>query len=92
MVTAIILINCERGQVGRVAERLVDEAEISEVYSVAGAYDLVAIVRVADNEGVARLVTTTISNMPGIARTETLMAFKAYSRHDLEGLFAVGLG
>jgi DNA-binding Lrp family transcriptional regulator len=91
MVTAIILINCERGQVGKVAERLIDEAEITEVYSVAGAYDLVAIVRVPDNEGVARLVTAVISNLPGIARTETLMAFKAYSRHDLEGLFAVGL-
>ncbi|MCC7410370.1 MAG: Lrp/AsnC ligand binding domain-containing protein [Gammaproteobacteria bacterium] len=91
MVTAVILINTQRGQVTRVAEHLAERAEISEVYSVAGGFDLVAIVRVHQNEDLARLVTDTIQNLDGIDRTETLIAFKAYSRHDLDGMFSVGM-
>ena len=59
---------------------------------MAGRYDLVAMVRVSHNEDLADLVTRRVSELEGIRATETLMAFRTYSRHDLESLFAVGLG
>ncbi len=91
MVNAIILLNIARGQVNTVAQTLAELPEISEVYSVAGNYDLVAVVRVAHNDDLARLVTENIAQMDAIEHTETMLAFKAFSRHDLEGLFAIGL-
>ena len=90
MVTSIILMNVERSLVNQVAEQIADRAEISEVYSVAGTYDLVAIVRVADNDDLARLVTEHLTQVEGIIHTETMLAFRAYSRHDLEEMFAIG--
>ena len=65
--------------------------EIAEVYSVAGNFDLVAIVRVRENDDLARLVTAKLVAVEGIEETETLFAFKAYSRHDLDSLFSVGM-
>ncbi|HXH03486.1 MAG TPA: Lrp/AsnC ligand binding domain-containing protein [Candidatus Competibacteraceae bacterium] len=91
MVNAVILLNIARGRVNEIAEKLADLPEISEVYSVAGSYDLVAIVRVAHNDDLARLVTEKMAPMDGIEHTETMLAFRAYSRHDLEGLFAIGM-
>ena len=90
MVTSIILMNVERALVNDIAERLADQAEISEVYSVSGSYDLVAIVRVAHNDDLAKLVTERLTTIGGITRTETMLAFRAYSRHDLEEMFAIG--
>ena len=90
MVTSIILMNVERPLVNQVAEQLADRAGISEVYSVAGAYDLVAIVRVAHNDDLATLVTEHLTQIEGIIHTETMLAFRAYSRHDLEEMFAIG--
>ncbi len=90
MVTSIILMNVERALVNDIAERLADQAEISEVYSVSGSYDLVAIVRVAHNDDLAKLVTERLTTIDGITRTETMLAFRAYSRHDLEEMFAIG--
>ena len=90
MVTSIILMNVERALVNDVAERLADRAEISEVYSVSGSYDLVAIVRVARNEDLATLVTEHLTRVEGIVHTETMLAFRAYSRHALEEMFAIG--
>jgi DNA-binding Lrp family transcriptional regulator len=90
MVSAIVLINTERNQVNAVAEKLGEIAGITEVYSVAGEYDLVAIVRVANNDAMADVVTRRMLAVPGITRTETLIAFKAYSKHDLEGMFSIG--
>ncbi|MEM7407310.1 MAG: Lrp/AsnC ligand binding domain-containing protein [Pseudomonadota bacterium] len=91
MVNAIILMSCERDQIARIGETLAGMDEIAEVYSVAGKFDLVAIVRVAHNDDLARLVTHHMTGIDGITSTETLFAFKAYSRHDLEALFSVGL-
>jgi len=91
MLTAIVLLKVEHGRVNEVAEKLADNREISEVYSVSGTYDLIAIVRVAENEELARLVTDTIARIEGIRETETMLAFRAYSRHDLEQMFSVGL-
>jgi DNA-binding Lrp family transcriptional regulator len=87
MVTAIVLLNVERGRIGAVAEALAALPGIAEVYSVAGRYDLVAVLRVKSNEALADLVTTSIRGVPGITHTETLIAFRAYSRHDLEAIF-----
>ena len=92
MLTAIILINTERTRTIAVGEALAEMEGISEVYTVAGRYDLVAMVRVSRNEDLADLVTRRVSDLDGIRSTETLMAFRTYSRHDLESLFAVGLG
>lgn len=91
MVTAILLIRVERGKVSEVAEALAALAGISEVYSVAGRYDLVAIVRVRHTEDMANLVTSEVVKVQGIRETETLTAFRAYSRHDLEAAFSLGL-
>lgn len=89
MVTAIILINVERHRVNDIAEHLADMRAISEVYSVSGNYDLIAIVRVENNDDLAELVTNHLLKIDGIEHTETLLAFKAYSRHDLEAMFSV---
>jgi len=89
MVTAIILINTGRHKVNEIAEHLASMPAISEVYSVSGNYDLIAIVRVDDNDDLAELVTNHLLKIDGIEKTETLLAFKAYSRHDLEAMFSV---
>ena len=91
MVTAIVLIQTEHGKTNAVAESLADFPEISEVYSVGGSYDVIALVRVKRNEDIATMVTERMSGLSGIARTETLIAFKSFSRHDLERVFSVGL-
>ncbi len=89
MVTAIILINVERSRINELAEQLAGMREISEVYSVSGNYDLIAIVRVPDTDALAELVTAHLLKLDGIRKTETLLAFKAYSRHDLEAMFSL---
>ena len=90
MVSALVLINCEKGAVNQTAEALSDMKGISEVYSVAGRVDLVAIIRVADNEQLADIVTNQMLTVPGISHTETLIAFRVFSRHDLEQMFSIG--
>ncbi|WP_020506997.1 Lrp/AsnC family transcriptional regulator [Lamprocystis purpurea] len=89
MLTAIILINVERHKVNAVAECLAGRDEISEVFSVSGNYDLIAIVRVERNDQLAELVTNHLLQIDGLEKTNTLLAFKAYSRHDLEAMFAI---
>jgi DNA-binding Lrp family transcriptional regulator len=91
MVTSIILINAERNRINEVAEKLQDLEGISEVYSVSGNFDLVAIVRVKTNEDLADLVTKKMLTITGITKTETMLAFQAFSRHDLEAMFALGM-
>ncbi|MFT5394641.1 MAG: DNA-binding Lrp family transcriptional regulator [Gammaproteobacteria bacterium] len=91
MATAIILITAVRGEVTRVGEELAALPEVSEVYSVAGNFDLVALVRVPEHEDLATLATQKMPTIAGIERTETLIAFRSYSRHDLESLFSVGM-
>ncbi len=92
MVTAIALLNVERTKLNAIAEELADLAGISEVYSVSGNFDLVTIIRVKDNDDLANLITERMARVGGITHTHTMLAFQAYSRHDLEGMFAVGEG
>lgn len=91
MVTAIVLIHVEPGAVHEAAEGLAKLPGVAEVYSVAGEWDLVAILRVARNEDLADLVTDHLATVEGIAATETLIAFRAYSRFDLERMFSIGM-
>ena len=91
MVTAIVLLNVEHSKVNDVAEKLAAMDGISEVYSVGGRFDLVALIRVAANEDLADLVTNHMRSLPGIEDTETMIAFRAYSKHDLESMFSIGM-
>jgi DNA-binding Lrp family transcriptional regulator len=91
MVSAVILMVVEKAKINEVAEKLVEMPAITEVYSVAGQYDLVAIARVQDNEAIATSVTNQMLKIDAIQRTETLIAFRAFSRYNLERMFAVGM-
>jgi DNA-binding Lrp family transcriptional regulator len=91
MVTSIILINAERSKINEVAEQLAALDGISEVYSVSGNYDLIAIARVPSNDDLANLVTKKMVSIDSILKSETALAFKAFSRHDLEAMFDVGM-
>jgi DNA-binding Lrp family transcriptional regulator len=87
MVTAIILIKAERATIDRTSQDLLKVKGITEVYSVAGEFDMVAIARVRQNEDLAKLVTEDMRAIEGIARTETLIAFRQYSNFDLAAMF-----
>ncbi len=90
MVSAIVLIECQKGSINQTAEALAEMKGITEVYSVAGRVDLVAIIRVSNNEQLADIVTSHLLTIPGILRTETLIAFRVFSKHDLEQMFSIG--
>ena len=87
MATAIVLLSVEAERTNQIAESLAEIPGVSEVYSVAGAFDLVVVIRVQGNEELADLVTVRIRGVPGIKTSQTLIAFRAYSRHDLDSLF-----
>jgi DNA-binding Lrp family transcriptional regulator len=87
MVTALVLINTTRNRVNDVAELLAEIDGVTEVYSVAGKYDLIALLRVPSNEAMADLVTRHILEVDGIESSETLLAFRVHSKFDLASLF-----
>lgn len=91
MVTSIILINAERTKINEVAEKLAEMEGISEVYSVSGKYDLIVVARVKTNDDLASLVTKKLLTIDAILKSETMLAFKAFSRHDLEAMFNIGM-
>ena len=90
MVTAIILMKVTRERINETAQELSDIGGISEVFSVSGGYDLIAITRVKDNDELAELVTGKMLKVKGITDSQTMLAFRTYSKHDLEGMFSVG--
>src|SRR5215212_6123776 len=90
LVTAIVLVTCEVDQTPETAQALADLEGVSEVYSVAGDWDLVAIVRVGGHDDLAATVTEHIRKVHGVASTRTLIAFRTYSRHDLDEMFSIG--
>lgn len=90
MVTAIVLIDVGHGHVNEVAEQIVEMPGVSEVYSVGGRYDLVAVIRVRTNDEMATVVTSNMMQLDDIENTETLIAFRAYSKHDLDRMFSIG--
>lgn len=90
MISAIVLINTAQGRTQEVAQALIDIPGVTEAYSVAGPYDLVAIARVRHHDDLADLVATRIQNLPGILHTNTLIAFQAYSQRSLEAMWDLG--
>ncbi len=91
MVTGIVLMNLERDKINAAAEKVTQIDGITEVFSVGGRYDLVAVIRARDNEQLADIVTDKMLKVDGITKSETMIAFKVYSRHDLERMFSIGL-
>ena len=91
MVHAIVLLEVERDKINTIAERLVDMKGISEVYSVAGRYDLAVIVRVKNNDELAEAVTGQMLKLEGITKSETLISFRVHSKYELERIFSVGM-
>jgi DNA-binding Lrp family transcriptional regulator len=90
MTHAIVLIGAERGVLASLGGELAGIEGVAEAYSVTGDWDFVAILRLRRQEQLAELVTGRISQLPGVTRTQTMVAFEAYSRHDLEALFSLG--
>lgn len=91
MITAIVHISAEVSQIPEVAQAIADIDGVSEVYSVTGPIDLIALVRVRSHEDIANVVADRINKVPGVRETETHIAFRTYSRHDLEAAFSLGL-
>ena len=91
MITTIVLIKADPKTLTQAATRIAGFEGVQEVYSVSGEWDLVAIVRVAAYERIAEVVTHQIASVPGIERTMTLTAFRAYSRKDLEQAWDIGV-
>ena len=90
MTHAIVLINAEREYLTRLGGHLAEVDGVAEAYSVTGEWDFVAILRVPEDEQLATVVTERLAKLPGIAKTLTLVAFEAYSKHDLEAMFDLG--
>ena len=90
MITAIVLVNAAVDRIPEVAEAMAEIDSVSEVYSVTGEFDLIAMVRVRRHEDLAEVIPGRINKIDGIVGTETHVAFRTYSRHDLEAAFALG--
>ena len=91
MITAIVFVKADVARIPEVAEAIAALDGISEVYSVTGQIDLIVMVRVRNHEDVAAVVADQLNKVSGVTSTETHIAFRAYSRHDLESAFALGL-
>jgi DNA-binding Lrp family transcriptional regulator len=87
---AIVLIQAERTALATLGGELADIDGVAEAYSVTGEWDFVAILRLREHDQLAQVVTGKISQLTGVLRTQTMLAFEAFSRHDLEALFSVG--
>lgn len=90
MITAVVLINAAVDAIPEIAERVSEITGVTEVYSVAGDVDLVAMVRVRAHEDLADVIAGQVNKVPGILSTQTLIAFRTYSRHDLDAAFSLG--
>jgi DNA-binding Lrp family transcriptional regulator len=90
VITAIVMIDAATDSIGEVAQAIADLDDVSEVYSVAGDVDLIAVVRVREFEQIADVVAGRINKVPGVLETDTHIAFRAYSRHDLDAAFSIG--
>jgi DNA-binding Lrp family transcriptional regulator len=91
MVTAIVLIEAETNRIPELANQIVEMDGVTEVFSVAGRHDLVAIVKVPRNEDLADVISDRMRHLDGIVATETMIAFRAFSKQELEAGFELGL-
>lgn len=90
MVNAFVLLKAEPARITELASELADLEGVAEVYSVAGDVDLVAIIRVRHHDDLAEVVTRHISTLSGVVDTRTMIAFKAFSKHDLDAMWSLG--
>ncbi|MFZ0530417.1 MAG: Lrp/AsnC ligand binding domain-containing protein [Propionicimonas sp.] len=90
MITAIVFVKADVSRIPEVAQQIADLDGVSEVYSVTGTIDLIALVRVRTIDDVAEVIADQLNKVPGVEGTETHIAFRAYSTHDLEAAFAIG--
>jgi DNA-binding Lrp family transcriptional regulator len=90
VITAIVFVKADVARIPEVAEAIAALDGVSEVYSVTGEIDLIVLVRVRAHEDVADVVADRLNKVPGVLSTETHIAFRAYSRHDLEAAFSIG--
>jgi DNA-binding Lrp family transcriptional regulator len=91
VITAIVLIKTSVDRIPEIAEQIASLDSVSEVFSVTGTYDLIAMVRVKEHEELAEVIPGRISKIPGVEGTDTHVAFRTYSQHDLEAAFSIGL-
>ena len=91
MITAFVMLSVEPGRVKALAEELLAIKGVTEVYSVAGPFDLVAIARVREHDQLSELVTEKISSCGGIVSTETMVAFRAFAKRDLDDVWDIGV-
>ena len=91
MITAIVFVKADVARIPEVAQAIAALEGVSEVYSVTGQIDLITLVRVAHHDDVAGVVADSLNKIPGVQETETHIAFRAYSQHDLESAFSLGL-
>lgn len=90
MITAIVFIKADVARIPEIAQEIAAIDGVSEVYSVTGEIDLIALVRVRNHDDVAELIPEHLNKVEGISSTETHIAFRAYSSHDLEAAFSLG--
>ena len=90
MTHAIVLIEAEGSALGTLGGELAGIEGVAEAYSVTGEWDFVAILRLREHDQLAQVVTGRLSQLSGVRRTQTMVAFEAYSKHDLEALFSIG--
>jgi len=90
VITAIVLVETDVRRIPEVAEEIAGLDGVSEVYSVTGDVDLVAVVRVHEHEQLAGVIADQLSKVEGVRSTRTYLAFRTYSRHDLDAAFALG--
>jgi DNA-binding Lrp family transcriptional regulator len=90
MTHAIVLLQADASALGTLGGELAGIDGVAEAYSVTGEWDFVAILRLREHDQLAQVVTGRLSQLEGVKRTQTMVAFEAYSRHDLEALFSVG--
>lgn len=91
MVTAVVLVTTESERVSEAAQAMLKIEGVTEVYSVTGPYDLVVMVRIPEFERMAQIVPEKLAQVPGVARTETMVAFRTYSDYDLDRIWSQGL-
>jgi DNA-binding Lrp family transcriptional regulator len=90
VITAVVFVKADVASISEVAERIAALEGVSEVYSVTGELDLIAMVRVREHDEIATVVADRLNKVSGVLSTETHIAFRAYSVHDLEAAFSLG--
>ncbi|ACZ42364.1 transcriptional regulator, AsnC family [Thermobaculum terrenum ATCC BAA-798] len=91
MITALVEIDVERGRINEAAQKLVDIDGVAEVWSVTGDHDLVALLKLREYDQLSEVVTNHIASLPEVVRTKTMLAFKVYSKQELEEAWNIGV-